>query len=233
MLAVLAALAVLAGCTDTAPNDPPSASTTSTTSPSADPTPTSPSLSPSTPPPRPSTPTPAPRPTGAGPVSMSIPAIGVRGLRVVAYMGTADDRPGTKIQDRGVAASPRGKAGGVGPGQIGNFIITGHRVSHGRPLEHVPDLRNGDHILITAGGTVYDYVVSRTMTISFRKPAQKAQQNAAVPGNPGAKPTQAMITISTCATIEDHAAGNFWHDALGNPEHRINKIGVLTASRPA
>lgn len=71
------------------------------------------------------------------------------------------------------------------------------------------------------------------MTISFRKPAQKAQQNAAVPGNPGAKPTQAMITISTCATIEDHAAGNFWHDALGNPEHRINKIGVLTASRPA
>lgn len=228
-------LAVLAGCTDTATIDPPSASTTSTTSPSADPTPTSPSLRPSTPTLRPSTPrpTPAPRPTAAGPVSMSIPAIGVRGLRVVAYVGTADDRPGTKIQDRGVAASPRGKAGGVGPGHIGNFIITGHRVSHGRPLEHVPGLRNGDHILITAGGTVYDYVVSRTMTISFRKPAEKAQQNAAVPGNPGVKPTQAMITISTCATIEDHAAGNFWHDALGNPEHRINKIGVLTASRPA
>jgi sortase A len=164
---------------------------------------------------------------------MTIPAAGVRGLRVVAYVGTADDRPGTKIQDRGVAASPRGKAGGVGPGEIGNFIITGHRVSHGRPLEHVPELRTGDHILITAGRTVYDYVVSRTMTISFRKPAEKAQQNAAVPGRPGARPTKAMITISTCATIEDHAAGNYWHDELGNPEHRINKIGVLVATRPA
>jgi sortase A len=164
---------------------------------------------------------------------MSIPAIGVRGLRVVAYSGTADDRPGTTIQNRGVAASPRGPAGGVGPGQIGNFILTGHRVSHGRPLERVPELRNGDHILITAGGTVYDYVISQTMTISFRKPAEKAQQNAAVPGSPGVAPTRAMITISTCATLEDHAAGNYWHDQLGNPEHRINKIGTMVATRPS
>lgn len=164
---------------------------------------------------------------------MAIPAIGVRGLRVVAYTGTADDRPGTVIQDRGVAASPRGRAGGVGPGEIGNFIITGHRVSHGRPLERVPELVKGDHVLITAGGTVFDYVVSRTMTISFRKPAEKAQQNAAVPGSPGVRPTQAMLTISTCATPEDHAAGNFWHDELGNPEHRINKIATLVATRPA
>ncbi|MFI5696343.1 class E sortase [Kribbella sp. NPDC051586] len=163
---------------------------------------------------------------------MTIPVVGVRGLRVVAYVGTADDRAGTKIQDRGVAASPRGKAGGVGPGEIGNFIITGHRVSHGRPLERVPELRNGDHVLIAVGKTVYDYAVSRTMTISFRKSAEKAQQNAAVPGQPGASPTRAMITISTCATIEDHAAGNYWHDELGNPEHRINKIGVLVSTRP-
>ena len=78
---------------------------------------------------------------------------------------------------------------------------------------------------------MYDYVVNRTMTISFRKPAEKAQQNAAVPGRPGVTPTRAMITISTCATPEDHAAGNFWADELGNPEHRINKIGTLVATR--
>ncbi len=162
---------------------------------------------------------------------MTIPAIGVRGLRVVPYVGTADDRPGTRIQDRGVAASPRGPAGGVGPGDVGNYIITGHRTSHGKPLARATELVNGDHILITAGGTVYDYVVGRTMTISFRKPAELAQQNAAVPGRPGVTPTKAMITISTCATPEDHAAGNYWHDELGNPEHRINKIGTLVATR--
>ena len=42
-----------------------------------------------------------------------------------------------------------------------------------------------------------------------------------------------MITLSTCATPEDHAAGNFWADEFDNPEHRIDKIGVLTATRPA
>jgi sortase A len=41
-----------------------------------------------------------------------------------------------------------------------------------------------------------------------------------------------MITLSTCATPEDHAEGNYWHDALGNPEHRIDKVGVLTGTRP-
>jgi len=42
-----------------------------------------------------------------------------------------------------------------------------------------------------------------------------------------------MITLSTCATPEDHARGNFWSDRFGNPEHRIDKIGVLVDTRPA
>jgi sortase A len=176
-------------------------------------------------------PTPA-RTTTTTAATLGIPAIGVAGLRVVPYNGTADDRAGTIIQDRGVAASPRGPRGGVGPGQLGNFIITGHRTAHGRPFGRLPELRNGEHILITSGGFVYDYVVTETMTISFRKPADLTRQNAPVPGRPGEVPTRAMITLSTCATPEDHAKGNYWHDALGNPEHRIDKVGVLTGTRP-
>jgi sortase A len=179
------------------------------------------------------TPVPPPtRPTMSTAMTLGIPAIGVAGLRVVPYNGTADDRAGTVIQNRAVAATPRGPRGGVGPGQLGNFIITGHRTAHGRPFGRLPELRNGEHILITSGGFVYDYVVTGTMTISFRKPADLARQNAAVPGRPAESPTRAMITLSTCATPEDHAKGNYWADALGNPEHRINKIGVLTATRP-
>src|SRR5690242_3908828 len=111
-LGVVVLLCALVGCSDTSPAGRPSPTLTATESPSATPT-----ERPGTPPP--STPKPPP---AAGPVSMTIPSAGVRGLRVVAYVGTADDRPGTKIQNRGVAASPRGKAGGVGPGEIGNFI---------------------------------------------------------------------------------------------------------------
>jgi sortase A len=48
-----------------------------------------------------------------------------------------------------------------------------------------------------------------------------------VPGSPGTSPTRAFLTLSTCATWEDHAAGNYWADELHNPEHRVDKIGVL------
>jgi len=41
-----------------------------------------------------------------------------------------------------------------------------------------------------------------------------------------------MITLSTCATIEDHAEGNYWSDRFDHPERRIDKIGVLVRSRP-
>ncbi len=41
---------------------------------------------------------------------LSIPALGLSELRVVAYAGTPDDGPGTVIQNDGSAASPHGTA---------------------------------------------------------------------------------------------------------------------------
>jgi sortase A len=165
------------------------------------------------------------------PAALSIPAIGLDPVAVVPYVGRPDDLPGTRIQDKGATASPRGKHGGVGPGEVGNFIVTGHRTAHGAPFKLLPSLRNGEHILVTADGKTYDYVVTGTLKISFRSPRDRAAQSAPVPGYPGRPATKPMITLSTCATPEDHAAGNFWSDELGNPEHRIDKIGVLVAVR--
>ncbi|MFC4033487.1 class E sortase [Streptomyces polygonati] len=165
--------------------------------------------------------------------SMAIPSIGIRSLAIVPYQGTTDDAPGTRIQDRGIAASPFGPNGGVGPGQVGNYLVTGHRDSAGGPLHMVPSLKNGQQVVITAGGKVYTYKITQTRVTDFRSPSSLVEQRAAVPGFPGRTPTQAMITVSTCATLEDHAAGNFWHDAEDNPQHRIDKIGVLVSTRPA
>ena len=164
---------------------------------------------------------------------LSIPAIGVRDVPVVRYRGSPDDAPGTVIQNRGPAASPRGPAGGVGPGKVGNFIVTGHRTSHDAPFRDLPSVRRGDHVLVRQAGVVYDYLVTGTLRISFRSEKSKALQTAPVPGRPGEVAVQPMITLSTCATPEDHAAGNFWADEFANPEHRIDKIGVLTDVRPA
>ncbi|MGW0857603.1 class E sortase [Streptomyces sp. NPDC002690] len=164
---------------------------------------------------------------------LTIPAIGVTDLRVVPYEGTTDDSPGTRIQDGGVAASPYGEDGGVGPGETGNYLVTAHRLSDGGPLRDLPSLGEGDTVLVAEGGTVYEYRITETRQTSFRSARSLAEQRAEVPGEPGEKPTRAMITISTCATPEDDAAGNHWRDAHHNPEHRIDKIGVLVSARPA
>ncbi|MGN9790781.1 class E sortase [Streptomyces sp. OZ13] len=158
---------------------------------------------------------------------LSVPAIGLEDLRVVPYEGTTDDWPGTRIQNRGVAASPYGERGGVGPGEVGNYLVTAHRLSAGGPMRDLPALDKGDSVFVTAGGSVYEYVITETRQTSFRSERSLAEQRAAVPGHPGERPTKAMITLSTCATPEDDAAGNFWRDDKGNPEHRIDKTGVL------
>ena len=178
-----------------------------------------------------------PRPSAGRPrrAVLRIPAIDVR-VAVVPYVGWTDDAPGTEIQNGGLAASPHGSRGGVGPGGVGNYQVTAHRTSSTRAFEFLPDVRRGARVLVdvrAAGGGVtrYVYRVTRTRETSFRSPASLRAQRAAVPGRPGVTPTRAMVTLSTCATREDHAAGNFWADEFDNPEHRIDKIGVLVAVR--
>ena len=166
---------------------------------------------------------------------LRIPSIDVR-VVVVPYVGWTDDAPGTDIQNGGLAASPHGPRGGVGPGGIGNYQVTAHRTSSTRAFELLPDVRRGERVLVDvrgAGGAVtrYVYLVTRTRETSFREPASLRAQRAAVPGRPGVTPTRAMVTLSTCATREDHAEGNYWSDEFDNPEHRIDKIGVLVRSR--
>lgn len=164
---------------------------------------------------------------------LSVPALGLRDFPVVRYRGAPDDAPGTALQNAGEMASPRGPRGGVGPGEVGNFIVTGHRLTGTAPLRYSPSLRAGDRIRVRSAGMVHVYEVRRTRWTSFREPASLRAQRAPVPGRPGETATRAMITLSTCATLEDHAVGNYWADAFDNPEHRIDKIGVLVATRPA
>lgn len=164
---------------------------------------------------------------------VTIAVLGLREVPVVRYVGTPDDARGTALQDTGVMASPRGTGGLVGPGQVGNFLVTGHRTSHDPPLADLPALRRGAEVLVRSGRTVYVYRVTATRTTSFRSEQSLRQQSAAVPGRPGVEPTRAVLTLSTCRTPEDRAEGNWWSDRFGNPEHRIDKIAVLETVRPA
>ncbi|MEW2630780.1 class E sortase [Streptomyces sp. NPDC048389] len=147
----------------------------------------------------PSSPSPRPEPRTET-AALSIPAIGLDDLRVVPYEGTTDDWPGTRVRNRGVAASPYGEHGGVGPGEVGNYLVTAHRLSAGGPLRDLPSLEKGESVFVSADGEVYEYVITETRQTSFRSERSLAEQRAAVPGRPGERPTKAMITVSTCAT---------------------------------
>ena len=227
-------LLALAGCAAPTAAETPDLPRTTSSSASARPSPAGSSATPT--PSAPITPTPTPteppvlasdgRPREA---RLSIPALGLERLRVRHYRGSPDDARGTRIQNGGIAASPYGAKGGTGVGGIGNYIITGHRTSSTEPFRRLPRLKKGDEVQLVAGGKRYTYQITRTRITSFRSKKSLAQQSAAVPGKVGAKPTRAMITLSTCRTPEDHAEGNYWSDRFDNPEHRIDKIGVLVS----
>ena len=83
------------------------------------------------------------------------------------------------------------------PGQIGNFAIAGHRVTHGQPFARLLDLKRDDEIIVETREAVYTYALDDS-------PRQLTVKDSdtwvidPVPGQPDAKPTQPLITLTTC-----------------------------------
>lgn len=164
---------------------------------------------------------------------MTIPDIDVR-RELTRYVGSPDDGPGTRIQNRGRLASPIGPRGGVTPGDIGNLFIAGHRTSAGGALLRIRELERGDVVRVRercADGvdTTYTYTLQgRPRYIDFLTRQGRVAQIAPVPFHPGRSPVQAMLTLSTCATQEDNKRGDVRRDRQGNPPGRWVVAGVLT-----
>lgn len=168
-----------------------------------------------------------PKVTSNTPATVSVPAVGISNVRVVRYAGSPDDVRGTAIQNRGLIAAPHGNWGGVGPGEVGNFMLTGHRTSEGAPMADVPALEIGDLINVRQGSRTFTYQIEHRMFVDFRNTASRNSQRLPVPASPGVKATRPAIVLSTCATQEDNAAGLTWRDQNGNPTHRIAVVGFL------
>lgn len=85
----------------------------------------------------------------------------------------------------------------VHAGQIGNFSLAGHRVTHGEPFRDVLKLKKGDEVIVETREAVFTYVMDTS-------PADLTVQDTdtwvldPVPGKPNEQPTQALITITTC-----------------------------------
>jgi sortase A len=93
------------------------------------------------------------------------------------------------------------------PGQVGNYALAAHRVTHGEPLRRLPELRPGDEVIVETVDARYTYRLDtdpRRLVIPFTG----VWVLGPVPENPDAggvqpsqQPGQRLITLTTCAEI--------------------------------
>jgi len=81
------------------------------------------------------------------------------------------------------------------PGQIGNFSVAGHRKTHGEPFRHLDEMRAGDLVYVETAQTWYTYRIDTDPVII--EPTDLGVVDP-VPGKPGVRPTQRLITLTTC-----------------------------------
>ncbi|WP_225993636.1 class E sortase [Actinomadura rudentiformis] len=80
------------------------------------------------------------------------------------------------------------------PGEVGNFVVSGHRTTYSAPFNRAGELRAGDKILIDTRQKQYVYEVTGKRIV---KPSA-VEVTAPVPLKPKDKPTKPMITLTTC-----------------------------------
>jgi sortase A len=121
---------------------------------------------------------------------LRIPALG-GGYEVPILSGTGSD-----VVAKGVGHY----ASTALPGQIGNFALTGFRVTHGQPFARLLGLAAGDEIILETRDAIYTYVLDEP-------PGQLTVKStdtwviAPVPGKPELKPDQPLITLTTCPDL--------------------------------
>ncbi|GAB3622688.1 class E sortase [Mariniluteicoccus endophyticus] len=88
----------------------------------------------------------------------------------------------------------------VHAGQIGNFAVAGHRVTHGEPFKRILELKKGDEVVVETREAIYTYVMD-TSPADLTVDDSETWVLDPVPGKPGAQPTQPIITLTTCQDL--------------------------------
>jgi sortase A len=86
------------------------------------------------------------------------------------------------------------------PGQIGNFAIAGHRITHGEPFARLLELKPRDTVIVETKSYIFTYQVDQSPSKLTVKDVDTWVLDP-VPGKTGVKPTQALITLTTCQDL--------------------------------
>jgi sortase A len=94
-----------------------------------------------------------------------------------------------------LALAPGHLLGTALPGQVGNFVVAGHRVTAGGPFWLLPSLHPGSVVIVVTINASYEYeVTGRPRSVA----AGDTAVTAPVPGHPGERARLRMITLITC-----------------------------------
>ncbi|NHA69353.1 class E sortase [Phycicoccus sp. CMS6Z-2] len=80
------------------------------------------------------------------------------------------------------------------PGRVGNFAVAGHRTTYGRPFHDIDTLRPGDRVIVETKPRVFVYEVTGDEIV---RPWQ-TEVIAPVPDEVGARPTERLLTMTSC-----------------------------------
>lgn len=92
------------------------------------------------------------------------------------------------------------------PGQVGNYALAGHRVTHGEPLRQMPELRPGDKVLVETQRARYVYVLDTNpndLVVSFTQ-GWVLERHPENPDPDGVQPPadrHRLITLTTCSEL--------------------------------
>lgn len=125
-----------------------------------------------------------------------IPGNAVALLRVPAF-GDAFEQPVLAGTDQRTLKKGLGWYDGTAaPGAIGNFAVAGHRGTTG-PFSRMHELNAGDRVIVETRDAIYTYALTND-------PAEMTVLDTdtwviqPVPGRPEVKPTEALLTLTTC-----------------------------------
>jgi sortase A len=91
---------------------------------------------------------------------------------------------------------------GAKPGEIGNFAIAGHRVTHGEPFRNFLKLKEGDKVYVETRRKVFTYVLRNdgdAITVDFTTSWPLA--DVPDPERAGEKATEPVLTMLTCSEL--------------------------------
>ncbi|MGD9961576.1 class E sortase [Nocardioides sp.] len=91
-------------------------------------------------------------------------------------------------------------------GQVGNYALAAHRVTHGEPFRDMPDLEVGDEVQIETRTRIYTYVLTSggdALVVPFTSTwvLDPLPTNPDGGIQPAQKPGQKLITLTTCSEL--------------------------------